>query len=62
MCTGNDKSNGSVYNGNNDDRNDNVQNGNDEDTSNNAIVGGDIEAALQGPLNNIPGQPKEVSI
>ena len=55
VCNGNDRSNDNVNNGNDDDINNSVQNKNDEEAPNNIVVGGDVEAALQGPQNNIPG-------
>jgi hypothetical protein len=59
---GNDGSDGNVRNGNDDDRDDNVQNENGEEAPNNAAGRGDVEAALQGPQNDIPRQPEEVPV
>jgi hypothetical protein len=52
--SGDDGSGGNVRNGNDDDRDDNVHNENGEEAPNNAVVGGDVEAARQGPQNNVP--------
>jgi hypothetical protein len=49
-----------VRNENDDDHGDNVQNKNDEEAPNNAAVGGDVQAALEGLQNDVPGQPEEV--
>jgi hypothetical protein len=57
-----DGSDGNVCNGNDDDHDDNVQNENGEEAPNNVVVGGDVEAAPQGPQNNVPRQPEEVPV
>jgi hypothetical protein len=60
---GDDGSDGNVRNGNDDDdRNNNVQNENGEEAPNNAAGRGDVEAASQGPQNDIPRQPEEVPV
>jgi hypothetical protein len=58
--SGGDGSDGNVRNENDDDHGDNVQNKNDEEAPNNAAVGGDVQAALEGLQNDVPGQPEEV--
>jgi hypothetical protein len=39
-----------------------VQNKNGKEVPNNAAIGGDFKAALQGPQNGVPRQPKEVLV
>jgi hypothetical protein len=60
--SGDDGSEDNVRNANDDDRDNNVQNENGEEAPNNAAVGGDVEAAPQGPQNNVPRQPEEVPV
>jgi hypothetical protein len=54
VSSGDDGSDDNLRNANEDDRDNNVQNENGEEAPNNAVVGGDVNAAPQGPQNNVP--------
>jgi hypothetical protein len=60
--SGDDGSDSNIRNGNDDDCDDNVQNENGEEAPNNVAIGSDVEAAPQGPQNDVPRQPEEVPV